>query len=68
MELVSYMLTKPQIRVVLTVLNDLLGELISMCKYVHRSCLTTVEAMQFAKAKINKLRAQYLGERVYWSD
>jgi hypothetical protein len=24
--------------------------------------------MQFAKAKINKLRAQYLGERVYWSD
>ena len=58
-------LKNPQYKVALTVLNDGLGELASMCKYFQRNTLTTIEAFQFAKAKISKLRSQYLGETVY---
>ena len=56
----------PQYKVALTVLNDVLGELASMCNYFQRSTLTTIEAFQFAKAKISKLRSQYVAETVYW--
>lgn len=52
----------------LTVLTDVLGELASICKYFQRSILTTIEAFQFVKAKICKIRSQYLGETVHWSD
>ena len=61
-------LKNPQYNVALTVMNDALGELASMCKYFQRSTLTIIEAFQFAKAKISKLRSQYLGETVYWND
>ena len=61
-------LKNPQYKVALTVLNDVLGELASMCKYFQRSTLITIEAFQFAKAKIIKLRSHYLCETVYWSD
>ena len=61
-------LKNPQYKIALTVLNDILGELVSMSKYFQRSTLTTIEAFQFATAKINKLLSQYLGETVYWSD
>ena len=61
-------LTDPQYRVALTALNDVLGELVSLCKFFQRSCLTTIDALQFAKAKICKLRAQYLGETPHWSN
>ena len=60
-------LTDSQVRVALTALNDVLGELTSLCKFFQRSCLTTIDAFQFAKAKICKLRAQYLGETPHWS-
>jgi hypothetical protein len=59
-------LTDPQYRVALTVLNNVLGELASLCKFLKQSCLTTIDALQFAKAKICKLRTQYLGETVHW--
>ena len=52
----------------MTVLNDVLGELASISKYFQRSGLTTIEAFQFAKAKICKIRSQYLGETPHWTD
>ena len=61
-------LSNPQYRVALTILDDVLEELASLCKFFQKSCLTTIEAMQFAKAKISKLRAQYLGEEAFWSE
>lgn len=61
------MLKDPQIHVSIMILNDVLGELSSMCKYFQRSNITSIEATQFAKAKINQLRAQYLSEVVHWS-
>jgi len=61
-------LTDPLYHVALTILKDVLEELAALCKNFQKSCLTTVEAHQTVKAKIAKLRSQYLGERVYWSD
>ena len=61
-------LLNPQFRLTLTVLNDVMGELTSICKYFQRSGLTTIEAFQYVKAKICKIRSQYLGETVHWSD
>ena len=61
-------LQNPQFRLTLTVLNDVLGELASICKYFQRSSLTTIEAFQFVKAKICKMRSQYLEETIHWSD
>ena len=60
-------LLNPQFRLTLTVLN-VLGELALISKYFQRSGLTTIEAFQFAKAKIRKIRSQYLGETAQWSD
>jgi len=56
-----------QVRVALTALNDVLGELASLCKFFQRSCLMTIDALQFAKGRICKLQAQYLGETPHWS-
>jgi len=61
-------LLNPQFRLTLTVLNDVLGELASISKYFQRSGLTTIEAFQFAKAKMCKIRSQYLGETPHWTD
>lgn len=61
-------LRNPQYHVALTVLNDVLGQLADLCKVFQRSCLSPVEAHQLVKAKIAKLRSQYLGECVHWSD
>jgi hypothetical protein len=33
-----------------------------------RNCLNITETLQYAQAKINTLRSQYLGHPVYWSD
>ena len=52
----------------MTVLNDVTGELASICKYFQRSGLTTIEAFQYVKAKICKIRSQYLRETAYWND
>jgi hypothetical protein len=40
----------------------------SLCKFLQKSCLNITETLQYAKAKINTLRSQYLGHPVYWSD
>ena len=61
-------LLNTQFRLTLTVLNNVMGELASICKYFQRIGLTTIEAFQFAKAKICKIRSQYLGETAHWSD
>uniref|UniRef100_H3A7I1 HAT C-terminal dimerisation domain-containing protein n=1 Tax=Latimeria chalumnae TaxID=7897 RepID=H3A7I1_LATCH len=58
-------LTDPQYHIALTVLDDMLSEL---CQTFQRSCLTTIEAYRYAKAKIAKFRSQYLREKVHWSE
>lgn len=52
----------------MVILNDVLGELADLCKILQRSLLTPIEAFQFTKAKINKLRSQYLGDTVHYSN
>ncbi|XP_069068967.1 E3 SUMO-protein ligase KIAA1586-like [Pleurodeles waltl] len=49
-------------------LNDILGELASLCKLFQKSSLTTIEAVQYARAKITQIKEQYLGDTVFWSD
>jgi hypothetical protein len=61
-------LKKPQICIALTVLNDVLGELISVFRNFRRSCLAAIEAMQFAEVKINSLSTHYFGELIYQSN
>lgn len=61
------LLKNSKYRFEITVLNDILEKLASLCRIFQRSLLTVMDAMQFAKAKIHKLRTQYLGERVYWN-
>lgn len=59
-------LQNPQVDVALTVLNEILADL---CTVFQQSGISTIEAVQFAKAKICKLKSQYLeGNEVYWSD
>lgn len=61
------LLKDPKYRLALMVLNDVLEELSLLCKIFQRSLLTIMDAMQFAKAKINKIENQYLGETVHWN-
>ena len=49
-------------------MKDVLKEMASICKYFQRNSLATVEAFQFVKAKICKIRSQYLEKTVCWSD
>ncbi|XP_069092819.1 E3 SUMO-protein ligase KIAA1586-like [Pleurodeles waltl] len=49
-------------------LNDILGELASLCKLFQKSSLTTIEAVQYARAKITQIKEQYLGDNVFWSN
>ena len=60
-------LQNPQVHVALTVLNEVLAELADLCTVFQKSCISTVEVVQFAKAKF--LNSQYLeGNEVHWSD
>ena len=58
----------PQYRVAIAILNEVLGDLAALTNLFQRSGLTSLEALQFAKATINKLKSQYLSNVVYWSD
>ena len=49
------LLKDPKYRLSLMVLNDVLEELSSLCKIFQRRLLTIMDAMQFAKARINKI-------------
>ena len=60
-------LRDPQFRTVLSVIDEVVGELAELSKLLQRKNLTTIEAYQFVKGRINKLRGQYLGENVHWS-
>ncbi|KAK0043573.1 E3 SUMO-protein ligase [Biomphalaria pfeifferi] len=59
-------LSKPELHVAIGILNDVLAELAELTKILQRSVLSTVEAFQFAKAKIKKLQSQYLGENKHF--
>lgn len=61
-------LSKPEYKVAIFILSDVLGDLAELCKILQKSSLTTVEAYQFTTAKIRKIRSQYLGDNVYLSE
>ena len=49
------------------VFDDVVRELAELNKLLQRN-LTPIEAFQFVKARISKLRLQYLGDIAHWSD
>lgn len=49
------------------VLNDILHELGILCKYLQKSNLSPMEANEFVKSIIHKIKHQYLGSKPYWS-
>ena len=51
----------------LSVIDDVVGELAELSKLLQRKNLTTIEAYQFVKGKVNNLRGQHLGESVHCS-
>nr|XP_006115242.1 uncharacterized protein LOC102444032 isoform X1 [Pelodiscus sinensis] len=55
-------------RITLMALNDVLHELAELTKCFQKSSLTTVEAVHLARDQIRKMRGQYLGETVFWSN
>ena len=57
-------------KVTLTALGDVLGELAQLCLSFQRRNLTVMEGHCFTRAKIEKLRSQYLNDEkdVQWSD
>ena len=63
-------LSDSKFKVTLTALGDVLGELAQLCLSFQRRNLTVMEGHCFARAKIEKLRSQYLKdeEDVQWSD
>lgn len=61
-------LNNPLYRVALLILNDVLNELSSLCKYLQKSNLNIIDAHHYVKAKINKLRCQYLGKSIFWNE
>ena len=61
-------LSNPQIRVALLISNDVVYELAELNSLFQRSNFTSIEAFQFVKARIAKLRAQYLAHNIHWSD
>ena len=58
------MMTDTKYRITLFILNDILKELSSLCKCLQKATLTTIEALDLVKAKIKKLRSQYLGNNL----
>ncbi|CAL9699785.1 unnamed protein product [Knipowitschia caucasica] len=62
-------LSDSKFNVTVTALGDVLGELAQLCLTLQRRNLTVMEGHCFARAKIEKLRSQYLREKdVQWSD
>ncbi|XP_049575131.1 zinc finger protein 862-like [Syngnathus scovelli] len=62
-------LSDSKFQVTVTALGDVLGELAQLCLTLQRRNLTVMEGHCFARAKIEKLRSQYLKEKdVQWSD
>uniref|UniRef100_A0A8C1MMI3 HAT C-terminal dimerisation domain-containing protein n=1 Tax=Cyprinus carpio TaxID=7962 RepID=A0A8C1MMI3_CYPCA len=59
-------LTDTKYKFAITVLAEVLEELAQLCTCLQRSNLTVMDGHCIARAKIQKLRAQYLGERVHW--
>lgn len=55
-------------KVALQVLSDVFEELAALCKILQKSGLTPIDSLHFARGKINKIRKQYLGDNVSWSD
>ncbi|XP_069794897.1 uncharacterized protein [Narcine bancroftii] len=55
-------------KVALQVLSDVFEELAALCKILQKSGLTPIDSLHFARGKINKIRKQYLGDPVSWSD
>nr|XP_033818665.1 E3 SUMO-protein ligase KIAA1586-like [Geotrypetes seraphini] len=67
----KYCLTKLsnlEFKVALFILCDVLEELGSLCKLLQKSCLAPLDAFQFTKAKLRKLRSQYLGEKPHFNE
>ena len=60
-------LIKFEYRIALEALNEILEELAALCRIFQRRNLTPLDALHFARAKLNKLRQQYLGNNVIWS-
>ncbi|KAJ3582515.1 hypothetical protein NHX12_000529 [Muraenolepis orangiensis] len=62
-------LSDSKFKVTVTALGDVLGELAKLCLTLQRRNLTVMEGHCFARAKIEKLRSQYLKRKdVQWSD
>nr|XP_009858660.1 E3 SUMO-protein ligase KIAA1586-like [Ciona intestinalis] len=59
-------LTDKTNRVNVAVLHDVLYDLSELTKSFQKTTLTTLEAVDLARAKIEKLKNQYLGEEIYW--
>ncbi|CAM2096228.1 unnamed protein product [Caretta caretta] len=55
-------------QIILAVLNDILSELASQFTLLQKRGLTPLEAFHLARGKLNKIRRQYLGDSVLWSD
>ncbi|CAM2107057.1 unnamed protein product [Caretta caretta] len=61
-------LTTMEYRITLEVLNDVLLELASLSTLLQKWGLIPLEAFHLARGKLNKIRRQYLGDSVLWSD
>ncbi|TRY56742.1 hypothetical protein DNTS_027367 [Danionella cerebrum] len=61
-------LSDPKYKVAITVLGDVLDELAQLSVSLQRSNLSIIDAHCFARAKMEKLRSQYLGHQVFWSN
>ncbi|CAM2096411.1 unnamed protein product [Caretta caretta] len=55
-------------QITLEVLNDVLWELASVATLLRKRSLTPLEAFHLARGKLSKIRRQYLGDSVLWSD
>ena len=53
-------LRDPQFRTVLSVIEEVVGEPAEWSKLLQRKNLTTIEAYQFVKGRVNNLRLQHL--------
>lgn len=58
-------LSGSKFKVTVTALGDVLGELAQLCVTLQRRNLTVMEGHCFARAKIEKLRSQYLRVWIY---
>jgi hypothetical protein len=61
-------LNSHQFHITLEVLNDVLFELASLTMAFQKRGLTPLEAYHLAQGKLNKMRMQYFGDTVNWSD